>query len=120
MGVRTMTTADDRPALQALLRDIRASGLQAVVLYDLRSDGEILVVAVGDAAPPAPAGWDRLTRRERDVARLAGQAFTDDRIARALGISPHTVNFHLRHIYRKLGINSRVSLAALAEHPVGE
>jgi DNA-binding CsgD family transcriptional regulator len=47
------------------------------------------------------------------VALLAGQALTNGQIARRLNISPHTVNFHLRHIFRKLGIHSRVSLAGL-------
>jgi DNA-binding CsgD family transcriptional regulator len=58
-----------------------------------------------------PIGWFGLTDRERAVAGLAGRAFTNQQIATRLGISPHTVNFHLRQIFRKLGIESRVQLA---------
>lgn len=57
------------------------------------------------------AGWESLTERERAVATLAGEALTNWQIARRLCISPHTVNFHLRQVFRKLGIASRVSLA---------
>lgn len=58
-------------------------------------------------------GWDDLTERERAVAVLAGRALTNQQIAHRLFISPHTVNFHLRRIFRKLAIDSRVSLARL-------
>ena len=84
--------------LDAVLRQLETSGLQVVVV----------VVNV----PPEPTPWDRLSDRERAVARLAGQALTNGQIARRLGITTHTVNFHLRHIFQKLEIGSRVSLAA--------
>jgi DNA-binding CsgD family transcriptional regulator len=58
-----------------------------------------------------PIGWFDLTDRERAVACLAGRALTNQQIANRLGISPHTVNFHLRQIFRKLDIESRVQLA---------
>jgi DNA-binding CsgD family transcriptional regulator len=51
-----------------------------------------------------------LTERELDVARLVGDGLTDKQIAARLFISPHTVNYHLRNLYRKLGIDNRVSL----------
>jgi len=59
--------------------------------------------------------WVRLTERERAVARLAAEAMTNQQIAHRLGITTHTVNFHLRQIFVKLGIFSRVSLARLVE-----
>ncbi|MDQ7905663.1 helix-turn-helix transcriptional regulator [Phytohabitans sp. ZYX-F-186] len=62
---------------------------------------------------PADTEWASLTDRERAVACLAGQALTNQQIARRLKISPHTVNFHLRRIFQKLGIDSRVSLAQI-------
>jgi DNA-binding CsgD family transcriptional regulator len=58
-------------------------------------------------------GRSELTDREKAVAALAAQALTNQQIANRLGISTHTVNFHLRQIFRKLGIESRVQLARL-------
>ena len=63
--------------------------------------------------PDRSIGRSPLTDRERAVAGLAGQALTNQQIANRLGISPHTVNFHLRQVFRKFGIESRVQLARL-------
>jgi len=61
-----------------------------------------------------PSGdWSQLTAREREVADFVGRALTNQQIASRLGRSPHTVNYHLRQIFQKLGITSRVELAAL-------
>lgn len=60
------------------------------------------------------AGWNALTARQRAVATLAGQAMTNQQIANRLRISPHTVNYHLRQIFKKLRIESRVSLGSLS------
>ncbi|WP_309114846.1 LuxR C-terminal-related transcriptional regulator [Saccharothrix sp.] len=58
--------------------------------------------------------WGRLSSPERDIARLVGAGLTNRQVARQLFLSPHTVNYHLRGIFRKLGISSRVELARLA------
>ena len=63
--------------------------------------------------PEGCARWERLTEREKAVARLAAEAMTNQQIAHRLGITTHTVNFHLRQIFTKLGIGSRVSLVRL-------
>ncbi|BCB79564.1 hypothetical protein GCM10022251_41900 [Phytohabitans flavus] len=64
---------------------------------------------------PADAAWASLTERERAVALLAGHALTNQQIAHRLKISPHTVNFHLRQVFKKLSIESRVSLARIVQ-----
>jgi DNA-binding CsgD family transcriptional regulator len=55
-------------------------------------------------------GWASLTDPEINVATLAAEGRTNRQIAESLFISPHTVNMHLRHIFGKIGINSRVQL----------
>lgn len=52
----------------------------------------------------------RLTRREREVALLAGEGYSDDEIANMLIISVYTVKFHLKKVFKKLGIHKRVEL----------
>jgi DNA-binding CsgD family transcriptional regulator len=39
---------------------------------------------------------------------------TNREVAERLFVSPHTVNSHLRHVFSKLGITSRVELARVA------
>jgi DNA-binding CsgD family transcriptional regulator len=58
-----------------------------------------------------------LTARELQVARLVAGGGTNDRIGEQLYISSRTVEYHLRKIYRKLDLTTRVQLAAhLARH----
>ncbi|GAB2805199.1 helix-turn-helix transcriptional regulator [Streptomyces daliensis] len=59
------------------------------------------------------SGWESLTKTERKVAELVADGLTNRQAARHLFISPHTVGFHLRQIYRKLGIRSRTALVRL-------
>ena len=60
-------------------------------------------------------GWTSLSDAESAVARLAAEGNTNREIAGKLFISPYTVNTHLRHIFEKLDINSRVTLTRIAD-----
>ncbi|MBF8190585.1 AAA family ATPase [Nonomuraea sp. K274] len=60
------------------------------------------------------SGWDSLTETEHTVALHAVDGWTNRQIAEQMFLSVHTVAFHLRHVYRKLSINSRVELTHLA------
>jgi DNA-binding CsgD family transcriptional regulator len=62
-------------------------------------------------AERAARGVDRLTGTERGIAELVCQGLTNRQIAEQTFVSVNTVAFHLRNIYRKLGIASRVQLA---------
>lgn len=59
-----------------------------------------------------------LTPRERDILDWVARGKSNSVIADLLGISPHTVDTHLRRIYAKLGVSDRIS-AALAGVGVG-
>ncbi len=61
------------------------------------------------------SGLSSLTTTEAAVARLAAAGNTDKQIAEKLYISPHTAHTHLRHIFEKLGINSRVHLSRFVD-----
>jgi len=62
-------------------------------------------------------GWDSLTATERSVINLVAQGLTNRETGQRLFLSHHTVGFHLRSIYRKVGVTSRVDLTRLAvEH----
>jgi DNA-binding CsgD family transcriptional regulator len=57
-------------------------------------------------------GPDALTVSERRVAEMAAKGLTNRRVAQALFITEKTVEGHLQHAYRKLGIRSREQLPA--------
>ena len=57
-----------------------------------------------------------LTERERQVARLVVERRTNPQIAAELFLSQKTVESHLRNIFRKLDVSSRVDLARAVEH----
>jgi DNA-binding CsgD family transcriptional regulator len=56
-------------------------------------------------------GPEALTPSERRVAELAMEGLTTREMAESLFVTPKTVEFHLRHIYQKLGVNSRDKLS---------
>jgi DNA-binding CsgD family transcriptional regulator len=61
---------------------------------------------------PSPR-WPELSASEVAVVRLVATGATNREVGEQLFLSPHTVNAHLRHIFTKLGIRSRVELAHL-------
>lgn len=72
-------------------------------------------------AASAPAGraasLDRLTPAERRVADLVAHGLSNAAVAAELFLSEHTVASHLKHIYAKLDVPSRVALAGAVLRP---
>ncbi len=54
-----------------------------------------------------------LTAREREVAVLIAEGFSNKHLARKLNVAEGTIKIHLHNIYGKLGVSNRTSLAAL-------
>ena len=87
---------------------IDENDVSAGALLSLRPEA----AAVG-AEPPArspEAGWSCLTPTERSVAVIIAEGTTNREAAARLYLSRHTIDYHLRQIFRKLGVTSRVEL----------
>jgi len=65
-------------------------------------------------------GWASLTPTEVEVVRLVTEGLTNAEVGRRLFISRRTVETHLSHVFGKLGVSSRVQLAAQASREGGE
>jgi DNA-binding CsgD family transcriptional regulator len=105
---RARRLRDARDSLRAayqLFEDIGAQGFAERTRLELSAAGEHL---------PARAGardGHNLTPQEAEVTRLAAAGATNAEIAAQLYLSPNTVDYHLRKVFRKLGITSRRQLA---------
>jgi DNA-binding CsgD family transcriptional regulator len=101
---------------------VLASGAQTVRCAAVH-DGDATagaVVWLGTRGAPIPmlrpsadpaTRWTMLTVSERSVAEHVADGLTNRETASRLFISTHTVDYHLRQIFRKLGLRSRVDLA---------
>ena len=95
------------------------------VLCGSETVGALIRIAAPAAAPARrtkverrrPVGWVSLSAAQLGVANLVAAGLTNQQAATRLYLSPHTIDFHLRQIFNKLGISSRVELARMvAEH----
>ena len=95
---------------------------RAVPVYDGASLAGALV-SIGPAPTPnaLPVGeetahrWSSLTEAERNIAQQVARGLTNRETAALLFLSPHTVDYHLRQIYRKLAVQSRVEMARVVD-----
>jgi DNA-binding CsgD family transcriptional regulator len=90
----------------------RAGGTAAGLRLAAR--GRRLLDELGVVAPwlDAPRPPPVLTRREVEIARLVAEGRSSREVAAALHLSVRTVDSHLGHAYRKLGVHTRQELAA--------
>lgn len=83
---------------------------QGLTVIDPRLTDLFGSVARGDYLEPA----DPLTARENEVLQLLARGLTNRAIAQELGISQHTVKFHVNAIMSKLGAQSRTEAVVRA------
>jgi DNA-binding NarL/FixJ family response regulator len=87
---------------------MRSDAFAARALHELRAAGE-------PVPRPAPERGVDLTAQEYQVARLALEGLTNPEIGTRLFLSPRTVQYHLRKVFKKLGITSRTQLAKVLD-----
>jgi DNA-binding CsgD family transcriptional regulator len=76
------------------------------------------LAATGETARRRDASTlDELTPQELQIARLLAGGKTTREAAAAIFVSPKTVEYHLGHVYQKLGIHSRNELTEVLEAP---
>jgi DNA-binding CsgD family transcriptional regulator len=76
------------------------------------------LAATGETARRRDASTlDELTPQELQIARLLADGKTTRETAAAIFVSPKTVEYHLGHVYRKLGIHSREELVTALQAP---
>ena len=99
---------DGREHLRIAHQTFTSIGAEA---FAERARGELL--ATGETVRKRTAEvQDVLTAQEKQIVRLAAERHTNPEIASQLFISPRTVEYHLHHVFAKLGVNSRRELPA--------
>lgn len=93
--------------------------LQAMGAGAFAHRAEVELLATGERARARVSETrDLLTPQERHVAQLAADGESNAGIAAQLFISPHTVAYHLRKVFNKLGVSSRNQLAGALGEPL--
>ncbi len=100
----------DRRGATGHLRAARAIFARTGALAYLQQ-ADAALACLGPDSHAGSAGV--LTAAEHTVARLAGDRLTNREIAEQLVVSPKTVEYHLSHIYAKLGVHNRAELARM-------
>jgi DNA-binding NarL/FixJ family response regulator len=101
-----------------LLRDTSAERLVAALTAAARDlivlDPPLAVPMLGARDPSSPTPVEDLTPRELEVLGLLAEGLPNKAIARRLGISEHTVKFHVNAVLGKLGAQSRTEAVVRA------
>ena len=106
---------DARDQLRTALAMFESIGMAAFAAWaraELHANGE-------RARPRRAEAPEVLTPQEEQIAWLVAGHLTNREIATRLFISASTVEYHLRKIFRKLGVTSRIQLARTLQHDTG-
>ena len=112
-----------RPVLSLGGGDERLAGLLPMDATAAQIDAALRALAAGLTVRPAgdaPAVFEPLAEaaapllspREFEILALIGEGASNKEVARRLGISPHTVKFHVESLFRKLGAVTRAEAVA--------
>lgn len=117
LGVITVQNSDNEHAADAFSRALELYAHAGAAWDAGRVRGRLRALGVRRrlvSARRPGRGWAAMTDSELAVARLVAQGLSNREVAERLFVSPHTVSGHLRHVFAKLDVNSRVELTRLA------
>jgi DNA-binding NarL/FixJ family response regulator len=119
---RALALQDDRDgatrelaAAEAALDAAGARRRREEAAQELRKLGHRVARRPRAGAAPSGAGLEALTDREREIAELVCDRHTNRQIAGELFLSEKTVETHMRNIFTKLSVGSRVEVARAVE-----
>jgi DNA-binding CsgD family transcriptional regulator len=104
---RERRRGEAREQLRTAHHMLEAMGIAA---FAERACRELRATGVTTHKRNLPARHDELTAQEAQIARLARDGLSNPEIGIRLFISAHTVQYHLRKVFTKLGITSRSQL----------
>ncbi|WP_243057937.1 LuxR C-terminal-related transcriptional regulator [Nocardioides sp. SR21] len=122
-AAKSVAVAVELAAEHGMLQSVASEGAAVLELIELAAwavpDGWMdrlrrLLVSSWEVQAPRTGLVEDLTDRERDVLRLLPSRLSLREIAAELFVSQNTLKFHLRVIYRKLGVNSRAEAVEAA------
>ena len=102
--LRVFLSGRSSDEVEALRR--RLAGDPNLQLVDRIEHAEAVIARPAPSRPQQPL-IEALTVREHEVLALVADGLANREIARSLGISEHTVKFHLASIFGKLGVSTR-------------
>jgi DNA-binding NarL/FixJ family response regulator len=107
--IRAFVAVRDPVVLRTLATALKSN--RDIILVSLPEEADVVVdeaaVRAGARLDGAENGDGALTRRELSVLRLVAHGLGNKEIASELGISTHTVKYHLASLLAKLGVHSR-------------
>ncbi|UXY24273.1 AAA family ATPase [Streptomyces cynarae] len=118
LGELMAASADTTPAIQYFEEAVQLASASGALRDQERIRRRLRQLGVRSSAPrrhtTGSPEWRSLTESERKLIPLVVDGLTNRAIADRLYVSVHTVNTHMKHIFAKLGINTRVELTRLA------
>ena len=115
MKIRAFVAVRDPAVRRTLVTALKRD--RDIVLVPVPEEADVVVdevaVRAGARLDGAENGNGALTRREQSVLRLVAQGLSNKEIASELGISTHTVKYHLASLLAKLGVHSRTEAVTI-------
>ena len=106
---------DEGRAMSSFVRQgLRRFGIASLSAASTEFVAHILSAASNDSRATTGGTGGLLSEREQEVLGLLNHGLANKEIARSVGLSEATVKFHLKNLYGKLGVNSRVMAITVA------